>query len=255
MDNAYRSPQKSQAYQDFLGSSQGQEFQAVLGEAFLKAVTNSVAKTENFSLLDAGCGDGWLAQKIFQHFPSAQISGFDLSQPLIDKAKRLAPQINFQTADLNLPFPFEPASFDIVLASMVLHDTDNEIAALKNLAASLKPGGTLLASIVNPYYGYPVGEWKRGLWGFLFRQRPKLKLNRSYNRLAQLPKVSFAWRENLHSYFTPLSRHLEAIKQAGMYLESLDELSSQSRGTEYGLGFQLYQYPILLLMQLRKLPK
>jgi SAM-dependent methyltransferase len=122
MDNAYRSPQKSQAYQDFLGSSQGQEFQAVLGEAFLKAVTNSMAKTENFSLLDAGCGDGWLAQKIFQHFPSAQISGFDLSQPLIDKAKRLAPQINFQTADLNLPFPFEPASFDIVLPQQyILH--------------------------------------------------------------------------------------------------------------------------------------
>ena len=55
-------------------------------------------------------------------------------------------------------------------------------------------------TIANPYYAYPVGVWKRGLWGRLLFKKPSLKV-RPYN----LMEKDFTWGKNLKPHFYKLS--------------------------------------------------
>ncbi len=253
MSNAYQDSLASQSYENFLGSEYGQEFRRILGHNFLKLIQTKDG--HSLSVLDAGCGDGWLAGLLSNQLGSASVAAFDLSEILIKKGQTLYPQVQFQVADLVTPLPYEPACFDYITASMVLHDVDNETLALKNLALCLKPEGQILASIVNPYYGFPVGVWKRGLIGRLLNRLPRLRLAEAYNQLKNNHPARFSWRDRLFSNFTPLEKHFESFKQSGLYLDTLLELGSPQDSDKFNLSYQLHRYPIILLLVLKKLRK
>src|SRR5438132_1175021 len=54
-----------------------------------------------------------------------------------------APNLELRQGDI-VAGPVEPGSFDLVTARAVLHHVAKAEAAIKNLAASVRPGGTLL---------------------------------------------------------------------------------------------------------------
>lgn len=293
MDHAYQSNAASKAYTEFLDSTDGAIFRQVVSKAFL----DKISTTNNpLKILDAGCGDGWLAglmtgsppleeglREVIGSFyktatvtttpsssPSrggeknptlpysrgginAEVHACDAGEPLIKIAKKKFPQVQFTVCDLNQPLPYQKESFDVVTASMVIHDVENELATLKNIAEVLKPGGKLLASIVNPYYGYPIGEWKRGILGRLLNKKPSLRLARLYNQMMLKNRPSFEWRKDLGSHFTPLSTHVTNATQAGLALTGLEDLYSETDSSAYNLTYQLYRFPIILLLEFTKI--
>lgn len=278
MNHAYSSSEASQAYEQFLGSEDGRIFREVLGNAFSHAIFSTVPKlssnenmdsglpaafglmetgmTKHITLLDAGCGDGWLVGNVTsKQNNNITISGYgcDAGAPLIAHAQKQYPAVAFTVCDLNQPLPYQPEQFDVICASMVLHDVTDEAATLKNLAVVLKPGGRILASIVNPYYGYPIGEWKRGLVGRLLGRKPTLKLARAYNQLSRDERPSFEWRPHLGSHFTPLSHHIASATAAGLVLTDLTDLASNEDSSAYTLTYQLHRFPIILLLELTKI--
>lgn len=218
-------------------------------ETPLSGMTNN---EKSIQILDAGCGDGWLAGVLKENFPECRICACDAGEPLIMEAKKKFPKVEFSVHDLNSPLPYPDNSFDLITASMVIHDTENELAVMQNFARILKPSGSVIASIVNPYYGFPVGAWKRGIWGRLLGRKPKLKLIREYNRLAQEDRPSFEWRPHLGSHFTPLSRHIEAANKAGLLLTNLVDITSPQDSATYNLTYQLHRFPIILLLKFQK---
>jgi ubiquinone/menaquinone biosynthesis C-methylase UbiE len=271
MDHSYNTHQIAQAYQTFLASEDGKIFRDVVGKAFLARIP----QTPNLKILDAGCGDGWLASLLANHFVNsshnaggvsgsspnigearrvinAEVHACDAGEPLIAAAREQYPHVQFAVCDLNKPLPYQPSYFDIVTASMVLHDVEDELASLNNIAAVLKPGGKLLAAIVNPYYGYPIGEWKRGIVGRLLRRKPRLKLARSYNEMMQKSRPPFEWRPGLGSHFSPLSHHITAAGTAGLALTSLEDIYSPTDSPIYNLTYQLHRFPIILLLEFTK---
>lgn len=251
MENAYTSEASSAAYTNYLASPYGREFKQILGQAFLNELNPQ--KEQPLNLLDAGCGDGWLAGLIKSELPSWQVQACDLGQPLISSAQKQFPKVEFKLADLTKPLPYPKETFDFITSSMVLHDTENETAVLQNFQNILKPDGVALVTIVNPYYGFPVGEWKRGLLGRILNQLPRLRLARPYNQLLKWKKVSFSWRNGLNSYFTPFSRHIQSITASGLYLDQLVELKNETVERQYNLSYQLHHFPIILLLRLKKL--
>lgn len=255
MSNAYQGEKPASAYSTFLNSDYGQEFQNKLKQVFLAKIQDSLTNVANPQILDTGCGDGWLANSIASNFPTSQVSACDLSSELIELGKNKYQKVLFQTANLEEKLPYPDHSFDIVTASMVLHDLNNTAVALQNIERILKPEGLVFASIVNPYYGFPVGAWKRGVLGRLFGGLPKLKLIQNYNVLKKLNRPHFSWREGLSSNFTPLEEYLKYIKESNLYLDSLHELSSEHDEGKYSLAYQLYRFPIILLLTLKKIPK
>ena len=264
MNHAYNSAESSTAYRHFLDSADGNIFQDVVGQAFLFHLQRTQPQSQPMHILDAGCGDGWLAGLLAQgeslgsSYPrtplgSLKVHACDAGEPLIKIAREKFPNVQFTVCDLNKPLPYQKESFDVVTASMVIHDVEDELATLKNLAEVLKPGGRLLASIVNPYYGYPIGEWKRGIVDRLLNKKPSLRLARFYNQMMKQNRPNFEWRKNLGSHFTPLSTHITNASQAGLALTGLNDIYSETDSPTYNLTYQLLRFPLILLLEFTKL--
>lgn len=96
------------------------------------------------TILDAGCGLGYDADRYARLAPHAEVVGFDLSDSVAlarrDFGER--PNLTFLQADIMAP-PFAPASFDFVVSDQVIHHTPDAAAAFARLAALVAPGGQI----------------------------------------------------------------------------------------------------------------
>ncbi len=91
--------------------------------------------------LEVGCGNGsisaWLADRVG---PGGTAVGFDLDLSLIEVR---APNLELRQGDI-VAGPVERGSFDLVTARAALHHIADAEAAIRNLVASVRPGGALL---------------------------------------------------------------------------------------------------------------
>jgi 2-polyprenyl-3-methyl-5-hydroxy-6-metoxy-1,4-benzoquinol methylase len=92
-------------------------------------------------VLEVGCGNGsisaWLAERVG---PSGRAVAVDLDLSLVDVR---APRLELRQGDI-VAGPIDPGGFDLVTARAVLHHVTDVEAAIRNLAASLAPGGAML---------------------------------------------------------------------------------------------------------------
>ncbi|MEL6900554.1 MAG: methyltransferase domain-containing protein [Cyanobacteria bacterium J06606_4] len=105
------------------------------------------------SVLDVGCGTGFITNELAKQVYPSKVVGIDISQALLDEcsksdySSRLVNQSN-QCVD-NLSFkegnvyniPFLPESFDIVYARLIFQHLAEPIKALESILRILKPGG------------------------------------------------------------------------------------------------------------------
>ena len=94
-------------------------------------------------ILDAGCGSGPLFAALRDR--GAIVTGFDKSAGMLELARRrLGAGADLQVADLGSPLPFPDATFDDVVASLVLHYLEDWTAPLAELRRVLTTGGRLI---------------------------------------------------------------------------------------------------------------
>lgn len=100
-------------------------------------------------ILDLGCGTGSTTLLLKQAFPDAEVTGLDLSPYMLavaqDKAQRAHLTIDWQHGIAEAT-PFDAASFDLVTASLLFHETPPPItqAILAECYRLLVPGGQVL---------------------------------------------------------------------------------------------------------------
>lgn len=100
-------------------------------------------------ILDAGCGSGPLSAALRDR--GAVMSGFDLSAAMVELAReRLGEDADLPVHDLADPLPYADASFDDVVASLVVHYLEDWTEPLVELHRVLKPGGRLILSTHHP---------------------------------------------------------------------------------------------------------
>jgi SAM-dependent methyltransferase len=96
-------------------------------------------------LCDMGCGPGHIAR--YLHGRGASVSGIDLSPQMIDRARRLNPDIAFSAGDmLALDVPDEAFAGIAAFYSIIHVQRADVVRALRELKRVLKPGGLLLLS-------------------------------------------------------------------------------------------------------------
>ncbi|MFI5615297.1 class I SAM-dependent methyltransferase [Amycolatopsis sp. NPDC051903] len=101
-------------------------------------------------ILDAGCGAGPLFARLRDR--GAVVTGIDASAGMLAQARRrLGPDADLRVADLADPLPFADATFDDVIAALVLHYFEDWGPTLTEVHRVLKPGGRLIASVDHPY--------------------------------------------------------------------------------------------------------
>jgi SAM-dependent methyltransferase len=103
-------------------------------------------------VLDAGCGTGWLTRCAAEITgPSGAAWGIDAAPDMIrvalGEAARTRNSARFKLAAIEA-LPFEDASFDVVIASLVIHHLPSDVkaTALREIHRVLKPNGRLLVA-------------------------------------------------------------------------------------------------------------
>ena len=113
-------------------------------------------------LLDAGCGEGYLARYYAQL--GAHVTGVDISEKLIDISKKVTEEAqidaSFQVGDI-CKLGFQNDSFDLILCNLVLLNISCLQDALSEFYRVLKPEAVLVYSIVHPAFNfYGPGSWE-----------------------------------------------------------------------------------------------
>jgi SAM-dependent methyltransferase len=237
----------AQAYLNFLDSENGRIQQRVLTNAIsLRLPRNNTAR-----LLDAGCGSGWLTYALSKTYEN--IEGCDGAPVFINFAKKFYPKIKFSLVDLEQPLLYQDNYFDSVILNMVAHDTLNQKQAFANLVATIKPGGQFIITIPNPYYAFPVGSWHRSLFDVVTRKRPWLELV-SYNKSHQLKYNGWSKSKNIStSSMYTLPEQIDNALASGLNLIKIEELVSETDDGKFNLNYQLNNFPLLLLLEFKKI--
>lgn len=97
-------------------------------------------------VLDYGCGDGWLCEKLKQK--GAKIFGCDISEKFIKLAKENYKEIEFKI--INNKTSYKNNEFDAIVCNIVLHITKDYEKVLNEMYRILKPGGKAIITIMHP---------------------------------------------------------------------------------------------------------
>jgi ubiquinone/menaquinone biosynthesis C-methylase UbiE len=102
----------------------------------------------NGKILDAGCGSGEMMVALAPYFPECEITGIDISNPLLEYASRLKTihhlngHVQFINGDVK-KMAFTDNHFDVVFNVNMVHFIDDPIPMLNEIERVLKPDGYL----------------------------------------------------------------------------------------------------------------
>jgi SAM-dependent methyltransferase len=175
---------------------------------------------EGQSVLNAGCGEGYLARILADR--GARVTGLDLSPRLIELAcgKGRIGEIEYRVADLSEPQPELAGRFDAVASYMVLNDVEEHRGFAETLAHTLKSGGRVVIGFNNPY-SYVL---RRGLGSVYFETGVAHPCGLSS---VGVP-VSF--------YHRTLPEYVDAFLAAGLRLTKIVDVDRPSVGARRASG-------------------
>jgi len=98
-------------------------------------------------LLDVGCGAGWTSERLNGKF---DYLGLDFSEQAIAAARLRMPQTRFEAADF-LSWEAPSNHYDVVLCVDTIAVIRDQDKVIEKIAHSLKEGGWLVITTVNPF--------------------------------------------------------------------------------------------------------
>lgn len=142
--------------------------------------------------------------------------------------------------------PFGNASFDLVVAYLVLIDVDDHLAAIREMARVLAPGGRLLIANLAGFNtaGQPTG-WAPGTHG---------RAVFAIDRYLQERPIRAVWRGiDIRNWHRSLSAYMQALIAAGLVLTYFDEPAPEGYPAEDEAKAERYRrVPYFVVMEWQK---
>ncbi|MBE1530591.1 class I SAM-dependent methyltransferase [Actinomadura algeriensis] len=118
------------------------------------AVLDAIGDTAGLRVLDAGCGEGYIARTLAAQ--GADVLGVDVSQGLIDAAAAGPPPggdgtLSFVRAGVD-DVPAGDAEFDLVVCNHLFSHLQDPTAAIGEFARVLRSGGRLVVLTLHPCF-------------------------------------------------------------------------------------------------------
>lgn len=110
-----------------------------------KVITNLCDVNRDAYLLDCGCGDCSFTNDVARHITTNRIYGFEID----DKYFVLENNVIMQRADLNMVFPADDNTFDVVIANQIFEHLYHTDLFIKEIYRVLKVGGYAIISSPN----------------------------------------------------------------------------------------------------------
>lgn len=130
-------------------------------ESFYARLMEVVGETECDSLLDAGCGEGFVVDFLASAYPDMKLTGVDVDEQAIEFAKEhFGEKARFRAGSV-YKLPFSDKSFDTVLCSEVLEhleDPNRAVGELKRVARNF----VVISVPHEPYF-----QWLNNVGKFL----------------------------------------------------------------------------------------
>jgi len=213
---------------------------------------------EPLSILELGCGSGFLTRQIVERFPQAAIDAIDISAEMIELARQRLPAANvrWQVADMNR---WEsPLRYDLIASSTALHWGDPLQDLVMQVRRQLRPGGRLAAAVMSAGTLTELHELRRQIAP---HKKPLRQLPREADLLdwvdgAGLTLVK-ATTETTRQVYTSALELVRSLRQTGFTggpfsqgsggglvrseLEALIELYQQRYGDPSGKVFATYR--------------
>jgi 2-polyprenyl-3-methyl-5-hydroxy-6-metoxy-1,4-benzoquinol methylase len=112
-------------------------------ERLERCLREPVANLEGKTVLEAGCGAGRFTELLVG--AGAQVCSFDMSRAVDANKGNIGDRDNYLIAQASVyEIPFEPASFDYVIALGMIQHTPDPEATIEKLYEMVKPGGRLV---------------------------------------------------------------------------------------------------------------
>ena len=100
---------------------------------FLKRLETIIAPlTDAQTVLEVGCGEGYLLNHISKLKSFSRLEGIDISKEIIEKAKMFYPSVKFSTGSI-CSLNYRDSEFDLVLACEILEHLQNYDKALSEI--------------------------------------------------------------------------------------------------------------------------
>ncbi len=174
-----------------------------------------VGDVRGLAVLDAGCGTGYLANKL--HERGASVVGVDVAEEMIRIATASYPAVTFRVDSVSELRTVGDAEIDVIVSNYVLMDTPDLGAALRAFFRVLKPGGHVVAVFSHPCFpqGEEMTEDEHGAsyrWDF-----PYFEARRRVDAPWAHFTSRFIW------FHRPLSDYWKAFKDAGFGVVDFEE--------------------------------
>ena len=114
---------------------------------------------KNFSFLDLGCGNGWVARNVSKNSLCAKAVGIDGAEQMIINAKKTVGQVDYILADINSYT--SPMRFDLIHSIEGMYYLDDPASKVKGLCDYwLEEQGRLIIGIDHYYENLDSHSWE-----------------------------------------------------------------------------------------------
>jgi len=224
------------------------------------AIRAELPELGGLSVISIGCGSGADA-KYLKDKGASRVVGVDISNDLIEIAKKNHPDIEFHVMNMeHLDFPDE--SFDLVYSSLVFHYLSSWAQALKEALRVLKSGGKFIFSD-----GHPIGSalevvddgkvQTKLLGRTKWKESGTYKVHGDYLAVADggVKRIkALVGGVDVYFFHRPISRIINDIVASGFTIEKMIEplpTEGMREKSEHHYD-QLMKYPEFMIWVLRK---
>lgn len=206
--------------------------------------TLDLTETRRISILDAGCGTGYLSLKLA---PFGHVTAVDISEEAIAFAKKRG--VKAERASIS-DLPFDAGTFDVIVSIDVLYHNavKDDGKALCELRRVLKPGGLLIMRV--PAHRWLFGAHDRFVHGRTRYEKKELKeklleagfdvlvLSYTHALLYPLAMARKIW-ETVFPHRSPSSRISHVPRIANSFLTAVlswETILIKTTGLPFGIG-------------------